>query len=102
MCTTGYLRMSSHTHHGKTHFRKRQGNGQICRRARSSMARTHTKRCSTSDYGGGMAHYLEHTSLLGSFSDFDLLRKLTPTPVEPKTPDAQESLAPAGKDGEWT
>jgi hypothetical protein len=48
----------------------------------------------------GMAHYLEHTSLLGSFSDFDVLRKLTPIPSQPTNPDGQESLLPDGIE-EW-
>ena len=50
----------------------------------------------------GVAHYLEHTSLLGSFSDFDMLRKLTPVAAKPEKPDAQERLVPSGTKGEWT
>jgi len=48
-----------------------------------------------------MAHYLEHTSLLGSFSDFDVLRKLTPIASQSRNPDAQESLLPGGVEKEW-
>jgi len=50
----------------------------------------------------GMAHYLEHKSLLGSFPDFDVLRKLTPVPSQPKNPDEQERLWPGGVENEWT
>jgi CRISPR-associated protein Csd2 len=49
----------------------------------------------------GMAHYIEHTSLLGSFPDFDVLRKLTPVASYPENPDAQERLVPKGTKTEW-
>ena len=44
----------------------------------------------------GMAHYIEHTSLLGSFPDFDVLRMLTPVASYPENPDALERLRPSG------
>lgn len=43
-----------------------------------------------------LAHYLEHSGLLGSFPDLEVLRKLTPTAKQAKEPDAPELMYPAG------
>jgi len=42
------------------------------------------------------AHYLEHQNLLGSFSDLDVLRRLTPVPAHRENPDQREEPFPAG------
>jgi len=48
-----------------------------------------------------LAHYLEHSNLLGSFPDLEMLRKLTPTPKHKEKPDDPELPYPPGFES-WT
>jgi CRISPR-associated protein Csd2 len=48
-----------------------------------------------------LAHYLEHNNLLGSFSDLELLRLLTPVAKQKDEPDAPELPFPSGFNA-WT
>ena len=43
-----------------------------------------------------LAHYLEHSNLLGSFPDLEVLRKLAPVAMQPTHPDAAELPYPPG------
>jgi CRISPR-associated protein Csd2 len=48
-----------------------------------------------------LAHYLEHSNLLGSFPDLEVLRKLAPLAKQPREPDAAEPPYPPGFEA-WT